>query len=367
MPDLLTLKLIVSIVCKKERVMLLQTIFWLTTILLGMNGLQQPAAKIAASEKEQESLQYRVAFDLGSGNLKMQAAWVDPKEGRIVALAAAESQSIPVRDAIDHDPNHNIPEEIVVQLASAIQEMQRKAENQAPVSRYVAGATDAYRVAGNGSEVLGLLAKQSGLSVYLLSQNEEAALGYGSLKAEGIVDRHERALIWENGGGSTQFTREIEGSLQSYHKSLGKVPMKNHLIQEIQKKALSQTSSPNPISREEAKQAIAWAAAEFHDAPSWVKERPTVLGIGAMFPNVQKGVGKGTFTKADLWQLIEKRLGKSDQELSPKPDPNAAYMLSDLLFLYGAMEALQIEEVLCPEMQGPGNTSGLLIDGSKWL
>jgi hypothetical protein len=85
-----------------------------------------------------------------------------------------------------------------------------------------------------------------------------------------------------------------------------------------------------------------------------------------MFPNVQKGVGKGTFAKEDLWQLIEKRLGKSDQDLSQKPDPNTAYLLSDLLFLYGAMEALQIEEVICPEMQGPGNTSGLLIDASKW-
>ncbi len=330
-------------------------------------GSPAPLKEKIASEKLHEALEYRVAFDLGSGNLKMQAAWVDPKGGRIVEMAATESVPIPVRDSIDRDPNQNIPEEIVAQLGSAIQKMQRKTGKPALVCKFVAGATDAYRVARNGSEVLDLLAKESGISIFLLSQNEEAALGYSSLKAEGVVDSHKGALIWENGGGSTQFTREIDGNLQSYNKSLGKVPMKNHLIQEIQKKALSQTSTPNPITREEAKQAIAWTIAQFQEAPAWVKESPTVVGIGAMFPNVQKGVGKGTFTKEDLWQLIEKRLGKSDHDLSPKSDPNAAYLLSDLLFLIGAMEALQIEEVICPEMQGPGNTSGLLIDASKWL
>jgi exopolyphosphatase/guanosine-5'-triphosphate,3'-diphosphate pyrophosphatase len=281
-------------------------------------------------------------------------------------VIATETTIIPVRESIDRDPNGNIPENIVQQLTVSLREMQKTAEKQGQVTGYIAGATDAFRVANNGQAVLTQLSEELGIATFLLSQDEEAVLGYDALRAEGLLAGKEDALIWENGGGSTQISRKWEGELQSYHLALGKVPMKNYLIQSLQGKELSQNQTPNPISREEAGQAIAWIKTGFQDAPAWVKGNGQVLGIGAMFSDVQKGLGKATFTKGELWQLIEQRIGKTDQELSPNGDPNVTFMLSDLLFLYGAMEALGMDQVARQQMQGPGSTSGLLVDSSKW-
>lgn len=347
--------------------MILNSLFFFATLFMGLNNILPLFSLIKGDEKPaalvKEDLQYRVAFDLGSGNLKMQASWIHPKKNRIVKVAVVESINLPVREAIDRDPNGEIPEEMVQQLKAALLEMQEKAKSHGNVTAYVAGATAAYRSAGNGNEVLERLSKELGVSMFLLSQDEEAMLGFSSLEAEGFLPDDASVIVWENGGGSTQISHLANGKFEAYNLPVGKVAMKTDIIQEIQKKEAATT--PNPIGENEAVQAIKWARAQFQNAPDWVKQK-TVLGIGAMFPNAVKGIGKSTFTKDDLRCLIDTRLNKTDEELSPDPDPNTPYLLSDLLFLYGVMEELGLQEVDCPKLQGPGSTSGLLIDPSRW-
>jgi len=354
--------------------MFLKAILLAASLLLGLNSMTfeaffskpKRAASLSSSPHLVESLEYRVGFDLGSGNLKMQASWVDPASGRIVEIAETETTAIPVREAIDRDPNGNIPDNIVQQLHASLQTMQQRAAAHGNVDGYVGGATEAYRIAKNGQEVLDGIERELGISMFLLSQNEEAVLGYDSLLTEGHLNNRPDAILWENGGGSTQISRKTATGFESYNRPIGKVPMKNFLIQKLQGKDTHQAESPNPISQRQAAQAIAWVKEQFRDVPSWLSADVEVIGISAMFPNVQKGSGKMEFTKGELLELIDQRIGKTDAELSPNRDPSSVYMVSDLLFLYGVMDALGIEEVHCPKMKGPGSTSGLLIDSTKW-
>lgn len=348
--------------------MILNSILLFMSVFLGLNELlpilhyQSPAKAESASERVINDLQYRVAFDLGSGKLKMQAAWVDPSQNRVVKIALTDEAVIPLSEAIQRDPNGNIPEQVIRQLNDSLSMMQKKAESEGNVSAYIGGATEAYRAANNGAEVLAQLSDRFHISMFLLSQNEEAVLGYGSLVAEGLMPDEKNVLVWEIGGASTQLSHKTDGVFEAFNLQNGKVPMKNYIIQEIQQK---HSLTPNPIEAEEAVQAIGWVKGQFQDAPDWTRGNQTVLGIGAMFPGVQKGLGKSTFTKMELEQLIEKRLGKLDDDLSPN-DTASVYMVSDLLFLYGVMDELEIDHVVCPNMQGPGSTSGLLIDESRW-
>jgi len=332
--------------------MFFKSLLYVFSLMCGLN----PVA-LSGQRPDRERLEYRAAFDLGSGKLKMQSAWVDPRRGKIVEMAESSELVIPLREAIDGDPNGKIPEEVAAQLQDALAKMQAQAESHGAIPKYVGGATASFRAATNGEEIIDWLGREQGISIYLLSSEEEASLGRESLLAEGLLPK-EDALIWENGGGSTQISRKTAEGLKFFNLSVGKVAMKAFLIEEVQGR--KGQASPNPISREEADRAIAWSSSKFQGAPEWAVGADA-LGIGAMFPNVMRGLGKSTFSKGDLKQLIEERLGKTDEELG-----GDAYIVSDLLFLYGAMDALGIEQVVCPKMRGPGSTSGLLIDAQKW-
>ncbi|MBS0628137.1 MAG: hypothetical protein JSS09_08005, partial [Verrucomicrobia bacterium] len=52
-----------------------------------------------------ENISYRVAFDLGSGKVKMQAAIVDEVSLCIIKVLDISEISIPLRESIDQDSN----------------------------------------------------------------------------------------------------------------------------------------------------------------------------------------------------------------------------------------------------------------------
>ena len=59
-------------------------------------------------------------------------------------------------------------------------------------------------------------------------------------------------------------------------------------------------------------------------------------------------------------------IGQSGEEFSDGHKENQPFVLSDLIFLYGMMDALEMQQVHCPNKKGPGSTSGLLVDEAKW-
>jgi exopolyphosphatase/pppGpp-phosphohydrolase len=187
---------------------------------------------------------------------------------------------------------------------------------------------------------------------------EEALLGLKALQAEGKIASTEECISWENGGGSTQITFISKEGPQFFTKNLGKIPVKNYIIRQIQGKDPKEHISPNPISQSQAKAALAWLEEELKDAPSWLKEKPSikVVALGAIFPNLYKALEKLEVTKQDLLELLADRIGKTDEELKGSSDP--IFMVSDLLFLYAVMEKLHIGKVEYGQVNYPDLKEG---------
>ena len=304
---------------------------------------------------------YQVAFDIGSGSLKMQSAWVDPIVCRISKKMETISLHIPLRDSIDQDPNLNIPEEMVQRLISSILDLKIQAAVHGSIFKCVGVGTESFRIAKNGKEVLSRIQNETDVLLFCPSPSEEALLGRKALIAEGILSKDADFISWENGGGSMQIATASEGKLLSFNKSLGKIPVKNHLMSQIQGKDIRENASPNPISKQEALQTISWIQSHLDDTPTWLSSKISsceVIGLGGMFACVQRKLHKAEFTKEEVYQLLALQLGKTDQELSQTED--STFMVLDPLFLYAIMSALNIEKVRFERVTG--STSALLVD-----
>ncbi len=333
-----------------------------------LNTFPVPISSISPpSSPSSDRIQYRVALDLGSGTVKMQSAWVDIVSGRIIEIIDVKKVAIPLRDAVEKDPEQCIPEPMFQLLKNSIGELIAEAKKHGEIAGCVGAATEAYRYALNGQDILDRLERELGIPLFKLTQDEEADLGYAALKAEGQIA--EGAIVWENGGGSLQISTKIGNSFGHFNLQLGKIPMKNYLIGQVQGKDIHDTDTPNPISKEEAEKAIEWVKGQFKNAPAWLKERTDqddFIGMSACFTTVMRALGKKEFTKEELRHLLEERLGKTNEELILNRIENPIFMVSDLILLYGVMDELNIEKIRCAEMKGPGSTSGLLVDTQKW-
>ncbi len=314
-------------------------------------------------------LSHRVAFDIGSGSVKMQSAWIDESTWQIMEKTEGFYSWIPIRDYIDLHPQGEISRDVMEDIIQLILEAKRKAFLPKVSSAYIGAATEAFRIAKNGKEALSYIKEKTGVILRCLSQEEEATLGRNALQVEGHIPPGKSFLSWENGGGSMQITGSGKkaGEVLFFNKKLGKIPFKNYVLQRIQRKTCSIFISPNPISQEEALEAIAWLDRELGSIPSWLIEeliamQGEVIGFGAMFPILRQQLGHDVFTKKEIWQLVQSQLGRSDIELSSGEDPT--FQVLDPLFLYAVMDVVGIESVSYKKISG--STASLLVSSEKW-
>jgi exopolyphosphatase/pppGpp-phosphohydrolase len=110
-----------------------------------------------------------VAFDLGSGKVKMQAALVDEASLRIVKVLDTSEIFVPLRESIDQDSNGSISEDMTqLLLLTSIKKLQNRASLHGTVSKSVGVATEAFRVAKNGEEVLKKIQEATGIRLFCL-------------------------------------------------------------------------------------------------------------------------------------------------------------------------------------------------------
>jgi exopolyphosphatase/pppGpp-phosphohydrolase len=308
---------------------------------------------------------YRVALDLGSGSIKMQSAWIDPNTNTISKREKIKSLYIPLRESIDENPESAISGPVLTLLMQGIEELLENAHLPGIASDKIAVATEVFRVASNGKEILKELEKRFDIKISCISHKEEAWLGRKALEAEGKLLVEDDRIAWEIGGGSTQITSSSKEEV--FLKQLGKTPIKNYIITQIQQKNLTEKTSPNPISKQDSLLAIDWIEKQLSDAPFWlrqkVKKNPCVLGMGGMFPAAHSFLKKTVFSKEEIFSLLQERVEKADHELLEETHP--IHLVSDFIFLYATMKALEIESVEFAKLTGPGNTSGLLTLDTK--
>lgn len=289
------------------------------------------------------------ALDIGSGSTKAFAAVVDVCEKKIVTVLFEGSRPISFNDALEKSDSGEIPlgliDEAGKKISLLIASMKEK-----DVESFTAIATSAFRVAKNGPNAADILSGKISIPIKIVSQDEEAEIGYISALAQSQVPPKDResVIVWDIGGGSMQMRAKTKQGDQLFKGDLASVTFKNRVIQEIQSKDPKSVSSPNPLGRDFMK---ATKLAQEHaksNVPIYFKQKATKarwIGIGgvlAISTQTQVDPKKKTFSKDELERALAKRSRLKDEEIQ------SDYRYTDitnLALVLGYMKALGIDKV----------------------
>ncbi|MBS3904961.1 MAG: HAD-IA family hydrolase [Simkania sp.] len=322
-------------------------------------------------ETQQHTIVRRAAFDIGSGQIKMQVSDVDLTANKLVNILLTDTAYVGLREDLVNSLDGRLSAEIQNKTVAAISELMKKAALFHPEA-YHAIATEPLRLASNANILVERIKNETGVPVTIVSQEEEGILGFISAVSETDVDLSQ-VVSWDLGGGSFQITTKHGDRYFVYQKKLGKTPMKNALLT-IQGKDITQTLSPNPISQIQATQAIQYVKETMKDVPAELRQKLNdphviVLGIGI---NPLWGMPQSThFDKTRVLKEIHCRLNLDDlaiRTLDAIPaDRKEAFphIVSNLILAYGVMEALNISQVHYVGTLG-ANAIGALLSPNYW-
>ncbi|MBA3958124.1 MAG: hypothetical protein H0X51_07015 [Parachlamydiaceae bacterium] len=314
----------------------------------------------------------RAAFDIGSGQIKMQVSDVDLTANKIIKVLFTDTAYVGLRENLVKSLDGRLSSDVQNKTVEAISELMKKAAPFHPEA-YHAIATEALRLAKNADTLVERIKNETGMSVTIVSQEEEGILGFISAVNEVDVDP-EKVVSWDFGGGSFQITTKCGDHYSVYWGRLGKTPMKNILLK-IQGKDEDPTSSPNPISKSQATQAIQFIKDTINNVPIEIRQKlkhpdVVVLGVGI---NPIWGMQNSThFDSNRVLKELDCRLNLDDAAIRLKDSIPAdrkeafPYVVSNLILSYGVMEALDITRVHYVGTQG-ANAVGALLSPKYWV
>lgn len=295
----------------------------------------------------------RAAIDIGSGSTKIAVAEVDTCQHQIRKMLYQQQLPVPYNDALMHSADQRLPESVVRQGMAVIAQEVQQARHFHPVT--INGvATAVFRSAENGHEVIRQFSQHSGADIKVITQRQEALLGFASAKAT-LKDpslKNEDILVWDIGGGSMQMTtfesRQGHSVPVIYQGKLASVTLKNYIISLLKNQPLQVDSSPNPIGNhaEGALKFVRFYAANDVDATlkRLIPQRK-VIGIGGVHDyslRDQFGGKPDSYTLSQLSTLASVQVNKSDDQLT---GDYRATDVSNLLLVEGYMQALNISQV----------------------
>jgi len=309
----------------------------------------------AAAAHADRCQQIRAGLDIGSGTTKIAVARVNVCQLRIEKVLYQDQRAVAWNDALAHSTNNQLNAAIAREGAAALQQMIAHAQRFHP-QRISGVATAVFRNASNGQAVIEQLQRQSGAHISIISQQQEARLGFLSAKAA-LNDpsiRDEQLLVWDIGGGSMQITawRQQAGKpvADIYQGKLASVTLKNFILTVL--KNSQDAKSPNPIGswRQSVLRFVQFYAA--NEVSPQIKQDVAgrqVIGIGGVhgFSIRNQLPGKPNhYTLAALTRLSQQQVWKGDSELS---GDYRATDVSNLLLVEGYMQALKIDKVTIVE------------------
>lgn len=327
--------------------------------------------KVSHEDAQQHRIERRAAFDIGSGQIKMQVSDVDLTVNKIINVLLMDTATVGLRENLVKSLDGRLSFDIQNRTVTAISELMKKAAPFHPEA-YHAVATEALRLAKNGDELVERIKKETGVPVTIVSQEEEGVLGFISAVSEIDMDL-DKAVSWDFGGGSFQITTKCGDHYSVYQGRLGKIPLKNALLK-IQGKDVDQTFSPNPISKSQVTETIKFIKDSVQDVPVQLIQklnRPdvVVLGIGI---NPLWGMQQNTYYDNNrVLKELDCRLNLDDDAIRVKDSIPAerkeasAYVVSNLILACGVMEALNITQVHYVGTQG-ANAIGTLLSPKYW-
>jgi len=327
---------------------------------------------MAASEAP-SNVERRAAFDIGSGSTKLLVADIS---GMSIASVLFGNE-VPVPFAVDWKKSSDgtLSEDIQAQGLRVLQKLVEICEKHAvPAGSRCAIATEVFRKAGNGQEYLTRVHSELGLNIEMVSQDDEARLGF--FTAVALQSRPaEEVVCWDSGGASFQITSQgvDSTSIRSYVGSLGTGTVFATLVEAVQGRSLATCQTPNPVTAEEAVQLVQQLRDSLAEPPTWL-QGSSVTAIGgrnSMFCVASEALGGQTaYTEEDVRRALDEAAGLSDEDLASRPycqgelrEP-PAFVVPKLCLLLAVVEHCGIASVqFCPAI---GSCPGLLVSSGRF-
>ncbi|MFC1522151.1 Ppx/GppA phosphatase family protein [Elusimicrobiota bacterium] len=285
------------------------------------------------------------AFDVGSGSTKMKVADVDICAGRIIAVLLDDSRKVDYKEDLSNSSDSTFSATVISNGLAAIKDLKSAAAEFEPQA-YKGVATSAFRDARNAQEYLDNVKKETGLMIKIISQKEEAILGFYGAVAKSDVEKKD-VVVWGIGAGSMQMITLLPNSSEFaiYEGKLGSVTFKNYIIKEIQGKDAS-ASTPNPMLGS-LEPAIGYAKNAASEVPESIKQKLSgyaeVLGIGGVhYYSIKGQTGKKLYQSRDVNHALVCGAPRTDEEIGGK---YASTEISNLALVSGFMDELGIKWV----------------------
>ena len=293
----------------------------------------------------------------------MKVARIDKCNQKNLEIIYQKDIKVPYAENI---PNNSLNPQ--VQLAGIVALQKLKAEAETKGAQAFAGvATAAFRLAVNTPEFLREIKHQTGIEVRLLSQDEEAILGYlAALSVLGLKAKD--AVVWDIGGYSMQmiFNRNDQDYV-IYNGKLASISFKEKILSEIKHLSPDQHKSPNPIGKDNLEKALRIAMLEAVDVPEEIREKVNkknaiIVGIGGVHnQSVARQLrSKNIYRREQLVSGLSTRIGLTDQEIGGQ---YADTEISNLILVLGFMQQLGLNEVMTLNIN---LADGVLINPAFW-
>jgi exopolyphosphatase / guanosine-5'-triphosphate,3'-diphosphate pyrophosphatase len=171
------------------------------------------------------------AIDIGSNAARLLITEVVAAPGKPVAFNKLNLVRVPLRLGMDVFSKNEISTERKKMMLSTMISFSHLMDAYG-VKFYKACATAAMRSALNGKEILQAIKKESGLTVEIITGQEEAALIYENHVAENL-NNNEAYMYIDVGGGSTEITYFYNGMLQGKESfSIGTIRLLQKQVQQ---------------------------------------------------------------------------------------------------------------------------------------
>ncbi len=309
-------------------------------------------------------LENRAAFDIGSGSVKILVASINFCEHKIDKVFLNESKKISFQSDLEKSSNNRFSQEIQTEALTLFKEFYQLAEIFKPV-KYSAVATAAFRKAANTSDFVKLIDDALKLKIKVITQEEEAKLGYTSLLSQLDSETLKKPIVvWDIGSGSMQITYQDEKKkFNFYMGTVASVTFKNSVISEVLKKDIHQVNSPNPIGANNLPKTFELIQKATKHA--FTKEflqtlaKSQIYGIGGVHgASILNQISKSSkkYTLAELLKTIDSKIQKTDQELGSE---YAATDVTNLILVAGFMQTMKIDTV---NVEKINLTNGLIFE-----
>ena len=334
----------------------LKTCLFFSVLLLPLMGF--------CSEKD---CVVRAAIDIGSGATKLKVAEVNLKTQKIERVLVNQSFPVQYQEGLEKSANKTFDDPLMKTGLEALKKSQKIAKKHG-AEKVVAVATASFRKAANVQEFIDRIHRETGISVHIIDQELEGALGFKATAAQ-LSDDPRDIVVWDIGGGSFQFSALNENGDVVVHRGVdASIPFKNYVIRHIQKKNPNVVTTPNPLSQEEMQEAETQARKISKKVDALFKKKignpsTKVVGIGNIFaygisPLVDD---KSNFTLRELSQKVQHLKGKTDQDLGEDAFVNVA--VTNSVLVLGFMRSLGIQEM---DIIDINNADGALLYPAFW-